>query len=221
MQLSRKQKVWLILSAVSLVMFIAWTLVVVFVEVDQVGLSHLNQGFWQHCGKHEAWEQITKWLGYLCVFAAVGLVVWQIVQWVRRKSLWRVDKNLLFFDVIGVCFLLIYVFFEVVVINYRPLLDNGVAKASYPSTHTMLFATVLPLLLWQIWHYIKNKPCRIILTVIIGLLLVIGVVGRLFSGVHWFTDIVAGVIAGLGLICLYFGLVKNLKTSVCENLSSK
>lgn len=213
-QFSRKQKIWLVLSVVSLVAFVVWTLVVAFVDVDQVGLSHLNQWFWQRCGKHEVWEQITKWLGYLCILAVVGLVAWQIVQWVRRKSLWRVDKNLLFFDVIGIIFFALYIFFEIVIVNYRPLLDNGVAKASYPSTHTLLFATVLPLLIWQVWHYLKNRPWRIVLTVLLTIVLAVGIVGRLFSGVHWFTDIVAGVIASCFLDGLYVALVTKNSTNL-------
>ena len=206
-QFSKKQKLWFVLSVAMLTLFVIWTLVVKFVDVDQVGLSHLNQFFWQHCGKYEIWARITKWLGYLCILVVACLVIWQVVQWVRRKSLWRVDKNLLLFNLVGVLFLVVYVFFEIVVINYRPLLDNGVAKASYPSSHAMLFVVVLSLLIWQVWHYYKSKSWQVILTVALTIFMVIGVVGRLFSGVHWFTDIVAGVIMGYSLVCFYLGLV--------------
>ncbi|MBO4726135.1 MAG: phosphatase PAP2 family protein [Clostridia bacterium] len=206
-QFSKKQKLWFVLSVAMLTLFVIWTLVVKFVDVDQVGLSHLNQFFWQRCGKHEIWARITKWLGYLCILVVACLVIWQVVQWVRRKSLWRVDKNLLLFNLVGVLFLVVYVFFEIVVINYRPLLDNGVAKASYPSSHAMLFVVVLSLLIWQVWHYYKSKSWQVILTVALTIFMVIGVVGRLFSGVHWFTDIVAGVIMGYSLVCFYLGLV--------------
>jgi len=200
---STKQKVWLISGIVSLLSFVVLTLVVTFVDVNQVGLSHLNQFFWQHCGKNETWERITNWLGYLTIMAVFGVIVWQIVQWVCRKSPRKIDKNLLIFDVIMACWILVYVFFEIVIINYRPMLDNGVAKASYPSSHAMLFAMVLPLLIWQVWHYIKNKPLSILFTIVLSVMLVIGIVGRLVSGVHWFTDIVAGVVISFCLVCVY------------------
>lgn len=211
LRISTKQKIWLILSAVSFVLFVAFTLVVAFVDVEQVGLSHLNQFFWQHCGQHVAWERITDWLGYFLILEVSALVVWQIWQWVQRKSLFKIDRNLLLFDVICACLAVVYLFFEIVVVNHRPLLDNGVAKASYPSSHAMLFATILPLLIWQVWHYLKSKPWCIVLTVFLTILLVVGVVGRLFCGVHWFTDIVAGLIMSCCLLCCYLGLAGNCK----------
>lgn len=209
-QLSRRQKMWLIAGATCCALFIVFTLVVAFVDVDQVGLSHLNQFFWQHCGKNVVWERITDWLGYLTILAVLSLIALQIVQFVRRKSLARVDRNLLVMDVVLAVMVGVYALFEFVVVNCRPELVNGVAKASYPSSHAMLFTTVLPLLIWQLWFYLKRRPWQIVLTVLMSVLLVLGIVGRLLSGVHWFTDILAGIIIGCGLACLYVGL------TVCE-----
>lgn len=205
---AKKQKFWLAMAIVLCVVFVVFTLIVALVDVDQVGLSHVNQFFWQHCGKNVIWERITDGLGYLVILAMVSVVVWQIVQWVCRKSLRRVDSNLLLLDFIFGCLVVIYLFFEIIVINYRPELDNGVAKASYPSSHTMLFITVLPLLIWQVWHYVKSKPLCVVLTVVLSILLMMGVVGRLLSGVHWFTDILAGMIVGCCLDNWYLALAK-------------
>ena len=206
-QFTKRQKLWLILGIVSFVSFIVFTLLVAFVDVDQVGLSKINHFFWQHCGKHEIWERITDYLGYVLILVLVGILAWQIWQWIQRKSLRRIDRNLLLFDFVCVALVVVYFFFEIVVVNYRPLLDHGEAKASYPSSHVMLFATILPLLIWQVWHYLKSKPLCIVLTVIISVILIIGVVGRLFSGVHWFTDILAGLIVGCVLDGLYLAFV--------------
>ncbi|MBO4823262.1 MAG: phosphatase PAP2 family protein [Clostridia bacterium] len=207
-KLAKKQRFWLALAVVLCVAFVVFTLIVALVDVDRVGLSHVNQFFWQHCGKNVVWERITDWLGYLVILAMISVVVWQIVQWVLRKSLRRIDSNLLLLDLMFGCLVVIYLFFEIVVINYRPELEHGVAKASYPSSHTMLFMTVLPLLVWQVWHYVKNKPLCVVLTGVLSILLVIGVVGRLLSGVHWFTDIVAGIMVGGCLDSWYLALAK-------------
>lgn len=208
-QISAKQKIWFILSIISFVAFVAFTLVVAFVDVDQVGLSHLNHFFWQRCGKNVVWERITDWLGFSLILAMLGLVALQVWQWALRKSLCRVDQNLWIFDIVCGCLVVVYIFFEIVVVNCRPLLVDGVAKASYPSSHAMLFATVLPLLIWQVWRYIKSKPWCIVLTVVLAVILIIGVVGRLLSGVHWLTDIMAGVIISCCLNCVYAALVKS------------
>ena len=213
LQISKKQKIWFMLGAVSFVLFVAFTVVVAFVDVEQVGLSHLNQFFWQHCGQHVACEHITDGIGYCLILAISALVVWQICQWVQRKSLRQIDRNLLWLDVICVGLFAVYLFFEIVVVNHRPLLENGVAKASYPSSHVMLFATILPSLIWQVWHYLKSKPWCIVLTVFLTILLVVGVVGRMFSGVHWFTDIVAGLIMSCCLNCFYLGFTGKRTTN--------
>ena len=204
LKFSPKQKNWLISSIVLLIMFITFTLVVVFIDRNEVGLSHLNQFFLQHCGQSNVWKWITNCLGYFLLLIIWFLLICQIVQWLRRgKKIRRIDENLLWLDVVLMCFVAVYTFFEFVVINSRPFDD----KASYPSSHAMLFVTVIPLLIWQVWHYVKSKPWRIALTVLLSFTLIIGIVGRLLSGVHWFTDILAGVIIGCSLDCLYFALV--------------
>ena len=208
-KISARLKLW-ILSSVLLVLFIAFTLIVAFVDVDGVGLSHLNQFFLQHCGKHIVWENITDWLGYLTICGLLFFICLQVWQWVRRKSWRMIDKNLICFDFVCIALAMVYIIFEFLVINYRPFLDNGNAEVSYPSSHTMLFATILPLLVYQIWRYINSKPWRIALTVLISIIMVVGIVGRLFSGLHWFTDVLAGLIISCCLNAFYFALTKNI-----------
>ena len=98
-----KQKIFFAISLFLLAFFIAWTILVSFVDVNQVGLSHLNLFFWRLCGENVTWKWITDVLGYALLGVIVGIVLWQIWQWVQRKSLLRVDKNLLLVDVICVC----------------------------------------------------------------------------------------------------------------------
>lgn len=197
----------LLISLFFAVAFIAFTIVVAFVDVDGVGLSQINHFFLNLCGRNLVWENITDWLGYLTICGLLFFIGLQVWQWIRRKSLRKIDWNLFCFDFVCVALVVVYIIFEFLIINYRPYLDNGVAKASYPSSHAMLFATILPMIIYQIWHYVKNKPWRIVLTTLIGIILVLGIVGRLLSGLHWFTDIVAGLIISVCLNTFYWGLV--------------
>lgn len=205
-KMRRQQIIYGGLAAGFLLLFVAFTLVVKFVDADQVGLAHLNNFFWTHLGSSAVWQSVTDWLGYVTLLLAVGVVGAQLVQLIKRKSLRQVDRNLWVFDLIGVLLVAVYVFFELVVVNYRPPVDPSVLKASYPSTHAMLFATILPLVIWQVWHYLKNKPARIVFTLLLSAMLAVGLVGRMLSGVHWFTDIVGGVMISVALNCLYGAL---------------
>lgn len=194
-----------ILCGVAFVCFVAFTLVVKFGNVAPV-----NEAVWQHLGTNTVWQMVTDWLGYVTILLAlwfVGLFCWQVL---RRKSLFHADRNLWALIVVLVGLVVVYGFFELVVVNYRPLLVDGVAKASYPSTHAMLFATVLPLVVGQVWHYLRSKPWCIICTVLLVVVLLVGVLGRLLCGVHWLTDIVAGLLVSLFLNGLYWAL--NAKT---------
>ena len=99
-----------------------------------------------------------------------------------------------------------YLLFEVVVINYRPVLIDGRMEASYPSSTTMLVMCVIPTAMMQLNARVKNKTIQ---KTVLGILLaftVFMVIGRLISGVHWFTDIVGGALLSAGLVMLYYSV---------------
>lgn len=97
----------------------------------------------------------------------------------------------------------LYLLFEVFIINYRPVLIDGHLEASYPSSTTMLVLCVIPTAMMQLNSQILNQTFR---KVILGFLVIFTafmVIGRLISGVHWFTDIVGGILLSTGLVVLY------------------
>ena len=99
-------------------------------------------------------------------------------------------------------------FFEFNVINRRPILINGILEASYPSSTTMFAMCVLPTAMIQFKRLIKNYKIRNTINVLCGLFTAFMVIGRLVCGVHWFTDILGGLIFSIAMILLYCA-VKN------------
>jgi undecaprenyl-diphosphatase len=83
------------------------------------------------------------------------------------------------------------------------VLDEGKLEASYPSTHAMLATAVYGSAIVLAKDVVtRKKTLKVIVYACIALLL-ITVIGRLLSGVHWFTDILGGVFAGLALVYWY------------------
>lgn len=97
--------------------------------------------------------------------------------------------------------------FEMISINYRPILINGVMEASYPSSTTLLVLCVMPTLIEQIQRRLSSIAVKRIVTILAIAFSAFMVIGRLISGVHWFTDIVGGVLLSAGLFTVYKAVV--------------
>ena len=96
-----------------------------------------------------------------------------------------------------------YLIFEMIPINYRPILINGAMEASYPSSTTLLVLSVMPTLLFQVNRRAKRQTVRRMAAAFVVLFSAFMVIGRLVAGVHWLTDIVGSVLLSAGLYALY------------------
>ena len=128
-------------------------------------------------------------------------------QLIKRKSLLKVDSDIIILGIYYVIVISGYLIFEMIPINYRPILINGYMEASYPSSTTLLVLGVMPTVIFQINRRLQNIKIRNIISVITIIFSVFMVVGRLISGVHWVTDIVGSVLLSMGLFCIYKGTV--------------
>ena len=206
--MSNKNKLYI--STFSLILFTVWTILLNFVDKkpigpnsSQVGFATLNELFHSLTGVNMALYTITDWLGLVPIFVGFGFAVFGLYQWIQRKSILKVDFSLLALGIFYIIVLICYILFEYIVINRRPVLIDGFLEASYPSSTTLLVTTVMPTALIQFNKRIKNKFFRCIVAFLIIVFLVLMVIGRLVSGVHWLTDIIGGLLLSIGLISLY------------------
>ena len=190
--------------------FVLWTWAVCTVDVQPigpldsaVGFARLNGFVHRLTGVHLWLYDLTDWLSLIPFALVGGLGILGIVQWIRRKSLLRVDRSLLILGGFYLAVLAVYWFFEVWTVNYRPVLINGLLEASYPSSTTMLALCVLPTARMQLRCRIRNPLLGRCIGWLLVCLTVLLVVGRILSGVHWFTDSIGGVLASGGLAAGY------------------
>ena len=217
--------IYLIVACVLLAAFVALTICLLFVDVRaagesgaEVGFATINQKVWQAIGQSAAALTVSEVCG-LCMIAAVGAFgVTGLVQVIRRKGFLRADKELYVMAGGLVLLAAAYVFFEIFVVNCRPVLDEGELAASYPSSHAMLAVAVAGMGA----SYLHARPKKgALIGVLVGFLSgvsVCTVACRMLGGVHWLTDIVGGVLLGLVITFGYLAacafLSKNKETGI-------
>ena len=201
---------YLIFGAVFLLSFLNWTQLIQTVDVKPVGQNGTDIGFaTTNCifhrltGVHMAIYNITDWLQIVpfivcLIFAGIGLI-----QLIQRKSLFKVDFDILTLGVYYLLVILGYVLFEMFPINYRPVLIDGIMEASYPSSTTLLVLSVMPTLLFQAKRRISDKTKLIIVRALTIIFTLFMVIGRTVAGVHWLTDIFGSILLSTGLFLTY------------------
>lgn len=208
------EKKTLITGLVLIFAFAVWTMLIQIIDVQAVGINNTNIGFatfntWFHSltGANMTLYTITDWLGLVPIFIGMCFGFSGLLQLIKRKNLLKVDFDIRILGVYYVIVVLCYLIFEMIPINYRPIFINGFAEASYPSSTTLLVLGVMPTLIFQADRRIKSDKIKKIICVITILFSVFMVVGRLVSGVHWFTDIVGSILLSMGLFYIYKGVV--------------
>ena len=191
-----------------------WTIAIQWIDVQSigprgsaVGFATLNGFVHNLTGTHMTLYVITDWLGLVPVVLVFGFAFLGLAQWIKRKSILKVDRSILILGAFYIVTLAAYIFFESYVINYRPVLIEGSLEASYPSSTTLLVLCVMPTARMQLHGRIQNSALRKAVTVAITSYIVFMVAGRLLSGVHWLTDIIGGILLSAGLVMIYDSLI--------------
>ena len=190
--------------------FVIWTFMIRHVDVKSVGVNGTAVGFaavntWFHdlTGVHMLIYTVTDWLGLVPIFICMVFGFMGLVQLIKRKSLIKVDRDI---TILGVYYIIVifgYVLFEMIPINYRPVLIEGIMEASYPSSTTLLVLSVMPTLIFQVNRRIRQGIFTKVITVSAILFSAFMVIGRTVAGVHWLTDIAGSVLLSAGLYLMY------------------
>lgn len=220
-----KNKNNLFVSGISGLLVMLLIVLVRFVDVrpigpegTSIGLSRLNGFFFRISGVNILWYHITDWLGVAAILVAFLFAMAGFVQLIKRRSILKVDREILALGGLYIVVIGLYVLFEIVIVNYRPIImpDGIHPEASFPSSHTMLVCVIMGSAIMLIGKYVKEKQlCRVLrgfYSAIIG----ITVIGRLIAGVHWLTDIVGGILISIFLLSLFSEVLKRTRRNTIE-----
>ena len=212
--MKKRENHYLQTGVIMIVLFMIWTIMIQTIDVRIAGETQTKLGFatlnvWFHnlTRVHLSIYHITDWLELVpvCICFMFGMI--GFAQLMKRKSICKVDSDII---LLGIYFVIViggYLIFEMIPINYRPILINGIAEASYPSSTTLMVLSVMPTLSFQGNRRLNNKSLKLFIHVLTAGFSAFMVIGRMISGVHWITDIIGSVLFSLGLFYMYLGVV--------------
>lgn len=211
---SRKRTAALAFTAAALL----FTLLIKLIDVkpigpngSEVGFAAVNQAVAETIGVSLFWYEISQTLGYLAILLAVLMAVAGVMQLIRRRSLAKVDPEIIALGALYAVTLILYLLFDKVALNYRPILENGVLEPSYPSSHTLLSLVVFGSAFLLIRRYFYPGRVQKVLTGCDLVFLILTVLARLLSGYHWLTDIIGGMLISAALLGWFSVLKDTLK----------
>lgn len=220
-----KNKNNLFVSGISGLLVMLLIVLVCFVDVrpigaegTSIGLSRLNGFFFRLSGVNILWYHITDWLGVAAILVAFLFAMAGFVQLIKRRSILKVDHEILALGGLYIVLIGLYALFEIVIVNYRPIImpDGTHPEASFPSSHTMLVCVIMGSAIMLIGKYLKEKPLCRVLRGICAAIIGMTVIGRLIAGVHWLTDIVGGILISVFLLSLFSEVLERTRRNTIE-----
>ena len=89
--------------------------------------------------------------------------------------------------------------------EYRLITETGY---SFPSGHSMISMAFYGYLIYLTYKYLKNKKLKIILITILSILIILIGITRIYLGVHYTSDVIAGFLISVCYLIIYTSLVK-------------
>ena len=92
--------------------------------------------------------------------------------------------------------------------EFRIINESGY---SFPSGHSMISMAFYGYLIYLIYKYVKNKYLKWFLITILGILIVNIGISRIYLGVHYTSDVLAGFLISISYLIVYISIVNKLE----------
>lgn len=74
---------------------------------------------------------------------------------------------------------------------------------SFASGHSVMATSLFLLAIYYVFMHVKNKPLKIILSSLFGILIALVCFSRIYLGVHYLSDVLAGMLLASGCVLLF------------------
>ncbi len=105
--------------------------------------------------------------------------------------------------------------------EFRLILETGY---SFPSGHSMISMAFYGFLIYLSIKYLKNKKLKVILTTFLSILIILIGISRIYLGVHYTSDVIAGFMISVCYLIIYTTFAKKYiieREDVNENKNEK
>ena len=89
--------------------------------------------------------------------------------------------------------------------EFRIINESGY---SFPSGHSMVSMAFYGYLMYLIYKYIKNKYLKYSLIILLGILICLIGISRIYLGVHYTSDVLAGFLISIPYLIVYISIAK-------------
>lgn len=176
----------------------------------KIGLFKFNNLFFNNKYNYQ-FDIISDFYLYFCFMIIIILIIDELFKVLKYKNILYLNYNfitLLIF--LFIIFTISFIFDKLIIINYRPIMTNGILEGSFPSTHVTIITFVYLSSISFLKIYKKNKSFKECYLILVIINIIIASIFRLMSGMHWMTDIIGGLILG-GIMFLGYTIIINTR----------
>lgn len=218
----KSSKKTIFMGGILMVLFVIFTILVKTVNVGAVGpensvvgFSGINKAFFDFSGQNGFCYHLSEYIGYFSFLVVFLFALYGVYELIKRKSFKKIDKQIVALGIFYVVVAVFFAIFEKVIINYRPVIEDieeGL-EASYPSTHVLIIVCIMGSTSIVLSSLFRGSGSKTVVAacVISFVLAVIGVIARLFSGVHWLTDVFGGLLLSMSLLTMFRGVINSME----------
>ena len=161
------------------------------------------------------WIKITDIILYASI-AIVGLfAVLGLAQWISRKSIKKVDKQILWMVLPLALVVIVYLVCDKILtpdrFSFMPTRPDGSGEPSFPSTHVLVVTTVFFCISAALPKYIKSKVALFLIDIVMFALASLVATGRIMSDKHSYIDVAGSVVFALIFYGIYNAIIHRKK----------